>query len=250
MSCATACSKCVLLLCYTLLWVAAAVFTFVGTKTVMLANAYDRVSESAHIRVSGICVLVAGILLFVVGLIGVIAYCKRSQCLLVVFYCFLLIILFCEIGAVLLSVLHWAGISDALKKILRMELDAYGKDSNITSDVDNIQKTLKCCGVNSYNDWNSTDYFIKNQKFPESCYPPGASMSEVSTTTPLPPVPYSDGCCSVLEALFHSKSTLIIATGVMFILLQVLGLHGSCIVLCHSQPTLTQRQMEGEYARI
>ncbi|CAL8094315.1 unnamed protein product [Calicophoron daubneyi] len=228
MSCAQACFICVSVLCYALLWVAAVVFSFLGTKTVMLANAYDNVSESAHIRVPGICLFVAGILLFIVGLIGAIATFTRHPVLLIVSGCLLLVILSCEIGAVHECVRHRAGISAGLKKILRVNLGTYGNDSSITAVVDIIQRNLKCCGVNSFNEWNSTDYFIKNQKFPESCYPPGASMSEVSAILPLPPIPYSDGCFPVLKDLFHSKSTLIIATGILFIIMQ---LHGSCLVV-------------------
>lgn len=253
MSVTETCTKCVLGLSYILLWAASGVLLFVGSKAVMLADSYQKVSTDSQLKVMGLTIIVTGLLLCAVGLIGFFACLKRSRLLLVIMYLLMIVILFCEIGAVLLAVFHWSTIGRLFDKVLKAEVDTYDTDEASRVDMDHIQSTLHCCGIEHYSDWNTTTFFRKSSTYPLSCYGENPELTkriqlekakmELATL-------FHRGCSAVLRDSFQSNFTLIIAVVLVFFLLQIMGLHSTCIVTCYSSRTQPDTPFAGEYARL
>jgi len=48
------------------------------------------------------------------------------------------------------------------------------EDSAITKTIDNFQEKFKCCGFDSWRDWEKSDFYTNNRFVPKSCCKPDA----------------------------------------------------------------------------
>ncbi|XP_075227636.1 tetraspanin 96F [Lycorma delicatula] len=196
--------------------------------------------------------LTIGILMFVVGLLGCFGTIKKSQCLLVLFFCFLLVILVAEISAA-----AWAySNSDDLEKLVKQNVEEtvlkeYGNITSRTETFDVIQRELNCCGAKGPTDWLSSSFNkVEKQrvdlaisashqtyKIPASCCKP-----DKCTKTQVYDIVghfsdkiYTEGCSEKLLVQLKNSSGVFIGVGVFISICQILGLIFSLILCCGFQ---------------
>ncbi|KAA0198853.1 hypothetical protein FBUS_11764, partial [Fasciolopsis buskii] len=100
------------------------------------------VAEKTHVKATALCLLAAGILLFVVAILAFIACFKQSGFLLVLFYLTLLVVLFCEVGAVFLAVFYWSSLENDMKQVMQMLLATFETDQAASFEMNKIQSTV------------------------------------------------------------------------------------------------------------
>ncbi|KAF5395539.1 hypothetical protein PHET_11937 [Paragonimus heterotremus] len=215
------CYKCIFIFFYVSLWISAVCQIVVGSVTYNWARIYERVVFDTQIGVVGAALVFAGAVLVLTAILGAVAYRTHSRLLVVVTYSLSLLILFCELGSILLSALHWSNVGLYVCTTLKSELDNYGFDEAVIADIDNVQTSLHCCGINNFIDWNTTAYFKQNGSYPLSCYGNALHYNLNTWNHSANPVLYSTGCASALVDVIHSKSAVVISVGITSILFQV-----------------------------
>ena len=121
--------------------------------------------QSREFETSSALLISAGIIVIVVALVGFIGARMNNQCMLGLYFIFVLIIFAMEIGAGVIAYIY----NDNLENIMKRELLEGLKNDKTRSAWDKLQEKYKCCGVNNYTDWQGV-YDIHNFKtLPDSC---------------------------------------------------------------------------------
>ena len=113
------------------------------------------------------------------------------------------IILVCEIGAAVALMIFKSDVVTVIETGLLEGLDGYGLEPNVTvsghaattQSWDELQRSMKCCGVVDYNDWHKNMNLNATNSVPDSCC---KELSEGCGAGKLIPgsldVIYTDGC--------------------------------------------------------
>lgn len=204
----------------------------------------------------GIFLLVVGIFLFIVGFLGCCGILRESKCLLVLFFCVLLLILVAEISAAVWAYTNKDGFESLVKENVKKTVsDEYGDDSTKSQAFDYIQNHLQCCGGSSPTDWQANSHASKDKvfdmtksssglyKIPKSCcksFPNDAckKLAEevgwviVSFSPQIEEHIYFEGCGDKLIDWFYSFSTYFFIVGFVLMLIQLCGLIFLLIICC------------------
>ncbi|CAH8475792.1 unnamed protein product [Heterobilharzia americana] len=225
-------SKCFAALSYLLIAVASIIFISVGGSILVFCLQHKHALTETNISFPGYIILGTGILLLFAGAIGLFACIKHNRCLLVLFYTMMLIILLCELALLIVSMYYWPKVSEQIAHMLHEELNMYDKVDEIQNAVDILQSKFHCCGVNKCSDWESTSFYRTNLTFPKSC------CADYNSTYLYPDQkcdPYQIGCLDSLRSEVHRYLGYVIGSACTFFLLQLMGLHSTCIIICRSQ---------------
>uniref|UniRef100_A0A1B6LIB3 Tetraspanin n=1 Tax=Graphocephala atropunctata TaxID=36148 RepID=A0A1B6LIB3_9HEMI len=199
--------------------------------------------------------LIVGTLMFIVGFLGCCGAIKESQCMLVLFFCLLLIILVAEISAG-----AWAySNSEQLEQLVQESVKntvqkEYSVIDSRTQTFDAIQQGLGCCGANGPADWATSKFNKADQqglnlavtsplilhKLPASCctLPEGSDECENLKTAIGMPVNkdiYPQGCTDKLQDTLRDYMSTIVGIGVAVAIAQCLGLSFSLVLCCAIQ---------------
>ncbi|NXQ30342.1 TSN10 protein, partial [Alaudala cheleensis] len=132
--------------------------------------------------------VLAGLGASTVSLAGCLGAFRASPCLLRFFLGAVLAFGGLEVLGGLLLLLARRRLQDALQNLLLLCLLRYQEDPDLQFLVDEVQRSLQCCGLESYRDWESNPYF--------NCSAPGAQACGVPASCCQDPL--QDG--SVLNA--------------------------------------------------
>uniref|UniRef100_A0A6I8NEY6 Tetraspanin n=1 Tax=Ornithorhynchus anatinus TaxID=9258 RepID=A0A6I8NEY6_ORNAN len=107
--------------------------------------------------------------------------------------------------------------------------------------VNTIQRTLQCCGVNNFTDWNNTAYF-KEKGIPQSCCtdPEKCSESDLKDISKIPNKVYHEGCLSKVTTVIESKMGIVAGISFGVACFQLIGIFLAC---CLSR-SITNNQYE------
>uniref|UniRef100_A0A674D3L7 Tetraspanin n=1 Tax=Salmo trutta TaxID=8032 RepID=A0A674D3L7_SALTR len=193
------------------------IFWFTGV-ILLAVGVWGKVSLEAYFQLASekstnapYVLIGTGAIIIIFGLFGCFATCRGSPWMLK-----LLMFGFLQIKAVL-----GGAYKDAVTN--------YNTTDPKSSAVDTIQKTLHCCGVESYEDWNTTKYF-KDQGIPESCCKENAvcTVEDLKDLDKARDVVYDTGCFSKVTTLMESNLGIIagISFGIAFF--QLIGVFLAC----------------------
>uniref|UniRef100_A0A1B0DE38 Tetraspanin n=1 Tax=Phlebotomus papatasi TaxID=29031 RepID=A0A1B0DE38_PHLPP len=239
-------------------------FQLVGLATVVLAiwmltdpTFLISMTQDEHHYYIGLYIFLAiGALMLIVAFLGCCGAFKESQCMLVSFFCCLLIILVAEIAAGV-----WAFQNkDELNKMVQASVkhtvkEEYGVIDSRTIAFDAIQRHFECCGANGAHDWASSRLNTKTKDgaqfmdlklsslnpvytIPESCCKKDADrkLCEASIqgglSTYINPVVNTEGCMDRLVEELEKNMPIVIAVFVGIIAVEVLGLIFSIVLCC------------------
>ncbi|XP_067416483.1 tetraspanin-16 isoform X2 [Emydura macquarii macquarii] len=125
------------------------------------------------VNVGYLCIAI-GAFLLLMGFLGCCGAAKESKCMLLLFFVIILILFIAEVaGAVV--VLAFSSVADIFVEHLKSWAvknlkEDYGRQDDMTVIWDTTMKELKCCGFNSYQDFNNS-YFHQThgQTYPAGC---------------------------------------------------------------------------------
>ncbi|CAL4060782.1 unnamed protein product [Meganyctiphanes norvegica] len=179
-------------------------------------------------------VLGVGIFILVIGFLGCCGACKKSSCMLKTYASVILVLVIVQITLGALAVVWSDTVEEQIKTDLWKQFDKYNPmDLNTRNETDLMQQTLKCCGVESYQDWMDATYLKPTASIPDGCcvdYELNCGANYFTTTQQRPI--YTEGCYQMAknDILFYIDLVGGIVIGV--IVVEVLCVVGAFYLSC------------------
>uniref|UniRef100_A0A3P9HIX6 Tetraspanin n=1 Tax=Oryzias latipes TaxID=8090 RepID=A0A3P9HIX6_ORYLA len=153
-----------------------------------------------------------GAALVIIGFLGCCGAVKESRCMLLTFFCIVLVIFIVEVaGAIVLFAFDGLAdkILDNVENEVRSKLQTeFGRDESLTSVWESTMEQFKCCGYRNYTDFTGSPFNTGSRGYPFPCCDKSSSdsfcsLNEVETSD----VP---GCFEKLKE-FLEENALIVA---------------------------------------
>lgn len=224
-------------------------FIIVGLAVWMLLDPTFYVSmavDSSNYSISLYMLLAGGLFLLLVSFLGCCGSCRESQCMLISFFCILLIIVVAQIAAAVWVYCN----SDKLEAMIRFNVkstvqEEYYKDKRLEKTFDVIQEGLACCGAEYPSDWNESKNIIigasleeKYFNIPKSCCRTGTAPELCEKATQKLNmgggidynVVYKSGCVTKVVEVVHDNMVIVLIVAIVIIIIEFIGLIFSLIL--------------------
>lgn len=198
---------------------------------------YAQVSSFNFVTAANLAIA-AGAIILVVGFLGCCGAIKEIRPMLLMFFILLVLIFILEITA--------GGIAYAKRNELENKLQAdfnesislrYGdkNQQGVTLAIDKFQESFQCCGYNSYMDWQWSRYYHEKGTshtgtIPKSCC--RLSLSECKKNAMQRDTYWQKGCFKEVMDFLKDNLLLIGIVGIVFALVQILGMVFSMVMYC------------------
>ncbi|KAG9338642.1 hypothetical protein JZ751_025480 [Albula glossodonta] len=170
-----------------------------------------------------------GAFIVIFGLFGCFATCRGSPWMLKLYAMFLALVFLAELVAGISGFLFRHEIKAILNNTYSNAIEHFDGASPQSQAVDTIQRTLECCGSESYKDWGKTDYF-KTNGIPASCCKKANTCppDDLKDMEKAADEVYPKGCFSQVTAKMEANLGIIagISFGIAFF--QLIGVFLAC----------------------
>ena len=184
-----------------------------------------------------IILIVLGAVVMIVAFFGCCGACTENPCEMYTYGTLLALIFVALIGVTVTFVIFKDEIERTVKDKMKKSIDKY--NNSTTGDIkkiwDWVQKDVKCCGVETYMDWNRV--MEGEHKVPDSCCKvetEGCGKAGFFDTEKI----YTEGCLVTLKTKILENSGHAIGVGVGIGILNFLGV----IVGCRHAKTLKKKK--------
>jgi len=189
--------------------------------------------------------IATGGFMFIVSFLGYCGALRESMCCLTLYGICLIIILVLEITAGGLAIAYKQKAANETRTFLKSTLNNYYSGGNHTDAVtlmwNHLQAQLKCCGVDSHEDFANTAWanYSADKVIPESCcvlkdFVTLKAESPTCTTSPNDVNSYyKKGCFNAIMTWIMSHMNIIVLTSVSIVLLELMCVFMS-FCLCKS----------------
>nr|XP_020447857.1 LOW QUALITY PROTEIN: tetraspanin-6 [Monopterus albus] len=169
----------------------------------------------------------ASSIIIIFGMFGCFATCRGSPWMLKLYAMFLILVFLAELVAGISGFIFRHEIKATMRSAYQKAVTSYnGTDDNA---VDNIQRTLHCCGVDNYTDWGDTAYF-KERGIPTSCCKDNTKCSPdtLKDLSKAENEVYTVGCFAQVTTVMEANLGIIagISFGIAFF--QLIGIFLAC----------------------
>ncbi|KAH8284060.1 hypothetical protein KR054_009114 [Drosophila jambulina] len=251
------CVKYLMVLINILFWLIG--LTIVITSVWMLTDPTFMLSMTQsynHYHIALYVFLGIGILITLGAFFGCWGVCRESQCLLVSFFCVILIVMVAQIAAGAWAFHNKDKLDDIVRAAVKSSVqEEYGQStmSSRTVTFDTLQKNLKCCGADGPGDWatsrfnnvdrtNIVEIAVSSMNvfynIPESCCKDDLKDNECELSRrlkfggPLNAAIYQQGCVDKLIDIIYENWVTIFAVTAAVILLELLSLTFALSLCC------------------
>ncbi|XP_072924139.1 tetraspanin-16-like [Hemitrygon akajei] len=185
-------------------------------------------SRAGHmLNVSYFCI-VGGCFLTLFGFFGCCGTIKESKVLLMMYFIAVSMIFIGEIICAIVILIFKSIIvllfQDEALKLLKNNYTGFGDKNLASTGWDALMKTLHCCGLNNYTDFEGSNYQIqKGRLYPKSCCrnPFSAECDGLSTSAN---VIYTKGCLSFVTSMIKRNSSIIGGVTIGISLIQMMAM--------------------------
>ncbi|MGH0139666.1 UNVERIFIED_CONTAM: hypothetical protein FKN15_030306 [Acipenser sinensis] len=148
-----------------------ACLSYVGSYVFISYKNYGNFLEDKYTLLPAVIILVVAVVMFIIGIIGCCATLRESRVGLGFFLVIILIIFAAEVAAFVLAIVYKGRIKSDVERSMNDVFQKYDGSNAESRAVDYLQQQVQCCGVNSYIDWNTTQWYNStgNHSVPESC---------------------------------------------------------------------------------
>lgn len=180
--------------------------------------------------------IAAGVIIFVVGFCGCVGAMMESQCMLVVYFIFVLVIFGLEVTATALGLTYKYKVQTFIRQevLLSIKQDydpqlADSQNKGVVAVVDNIQTDLECCGVDNLTDWFYIPAWPDKANVPMSCcVNPSQGCGEASSDAPW----HTRGCMKEVEYWFMTRMYTMGILALSVAVIQVLAMAAAIGMFC------------------
>ncbi|CDQ72622.1 unnamed protein product [Oncorhynchus mykiss] len=211
------------------------IFWFTGV-ILLAVGVWGKVSLEAYFQLASekstnapYVLIGTGAIIIIFGLFGCFATCRGSPWMLKLYAMFLVLVFIAEFVAGISGFLFRHEIKAVLGDAYKDAVTNYNTTDPKSSAVDNIQKTLHCCGVESYTDWNTTKYF-KDQGIPDSCCKENTvcPVEDLKNLDRALDLVYHPGCFTKVTTLMESNLGIIAGMSFGIAFFQLIGVFLAC----------------------
>ncbi|KAF7648092.1 hypothetical protein LDENG_00162170 [Lucifuga dentata] len=188
------------------------------------------------VNVGFFCIAI-GAMLVLLGLLGWCAAHKENKCLLLLFFCIILIIFIAEVAAGVVA-LAYSSFAEGILQAWAMPAlkEQYGSDPVVTKIWNTTMTELDCCGFSNYTDFLDSKYEQANG----GILPLNCCRFNSSTCSPREALKSNvEGCFEhILEILKdHANTVGGIAAGIAILEIAAMGV--SMFLYCHLEKKLS-----------
>ncbi|XP_050445995.1 CD63 antigen-like [Cataglyphis hispanica] len=199
----------------------------VGTTIYAVYENFSHFLDSSYFSPATLLIVV-GIFVFIIAFMGCCGAIRESTCMVLVFAVLLSVVLVMELAAAVAAYSLQDGIKGLLAEKINLTMHQYEKNKEATFAIDFMQSRLRCCGYNSYMDWNNVSFNKTYMDVPDSCC--AYIVDEIPEFPDRCQGKYQEGCISRLSIIVH-RSALYIGTGAVAIgLIQLTGIMFACML--------------------
>lgn len=234
MGCGTRTVKILMIIANVAFLLAGLALIALGTYVRVEDNDYNSVFGKGGPFAPSNIMIAAGVFVFVVSFLGCCGAMKENKCMLILFICFIVIVLLCETALIVLAFVYRSEAkryaTDAVSDAIKNTYNQAGQTA-ITKAVDNIQSNFKCCGASNYTDWLGSKWIKSNVglRVPKSCCIDNYSTCQ-NASLPVSNM-YTKDCASELESWAKKNLAIVggVAAGVLII--ELLALLFAAIII-------------------
>ncbi|XP_073824521.1 tetraspanin-6-like [Musca autumnalis] len=156
------CVRALLLLFNMAFWLAGLSLVWIG---VWLQTDYQKYLDKnpSHSDIAPMIIIIAGAIILFASSLACSCIVKIDSAMLVFYGGFLIIALFSLISLSIYVHTYKGELLEGVSDTISKEIKSYSNEQNTTSNMDFIQKNLRCCGNDSFLDW-------PQHSVPNSCY--------------------------------------------------------------------------------
>lgn len=183
-----------------------------------------------------IVLIVAGVVVFIIAFLGCFGAIRESYNLLMAFAGLLIIIFIVEIAVGVTAAVYKGDFQVALKENLLKSIKEYSNENNAEKiPWDNVQKKLKCCGVDGPTDW-------QGQNIPLSCCTEEKQQETIQycSENGVGNYMYQRGCYEYLTIKIESNAKILVGVGIGIAFIEVIGI----VLACWLAFTIKKEQSE------
>ncbi|XP_073421093.1 tetraspanin-1 [Dendrobates tinctorius] len=161
----------------------------------------------------GYFLIAIGALLLILGFLGCCGAQKESKCLLITFFCIVLIIFIAEVAGAVVALVYSSVAESFLTSVLTPVLQKdYGENKDVTKIWDDMMSELKCCGINNYRDFNNSKFVQSTGEYPAPC----CNSTVTPCTMQAAQASYRPGCLQQIVDLLKSNAAIVggVAAGI------------------------------------
>ncbi|KAG8448222.1 hypothetical protein GDO86_015353 [Hymenochirus boettgeri] len=232
----------ILLLIYTFIfWITGVILLTVGVWGKVSLDVYFSLLNENATNVPYV-LIGTGAIIILLGTFGCFATCRASSWMLKMYAMFLSIIFLIELIAAIVGLVFRHEIKNSFTQGYMNALKQYNSTSDpISQAVDTIQRTLHCCGVDSYNDWDKTSYF-KASGIPQSCCRAAGNCTEADMKDIFKAKDkvFTQGCISFVTTVMESRMGVIVGISFGIACSQLVGM----FLACYLSRYITNNQYE------
>lgn len=211
-------------------WAAGLAMFILGMWAELSLDTYLVLSTNEYPNIS-VIFLATGTTVIVWSFLGCFGVATEHCCLLRIYGGVQLAVLAAGIAAGLSALFFRKDIAEGLQNGLQEAIHAYAEDEEKAEALDSIQRTLDCCGVDSYQDWFASPWSME-QQVPNGSVPMSCCRAHRSCAhSPLPLDTqgiYHDGCFSKVYDFVNDNMFYIGTTALGVALMQVVGIVMAC----------------------
>ncbi|CAH1114432.1 unnamed protein product [Psylliodes chrysocephalus] len=222
------------------LWLKIDKTSFIGLLKIVPYDQVQDFTKPGVIEHLSYILMAIGAIMFIVSFLGYCGAMRESQCMLTTYGLLLLIILILEITAGCLAIIYKGTAETEVKNVLKTSLTKYYSLSENGSAVnlawDNLQISLKCCGVDDYKDYQENEKWANGDKaVPDSCCVLDENKKPLVSTCSYSPTETNSyhlkGCYKEVVNWIMSNLDMVIIVLVVFGVVEILGvLLSFCLV--------------------
>ncbi|KAK3587369.1 hypothetical protein CHS0354_028738 [Potamilus streckersoni] len=189
---------------------------------------------SSILSASALCITASAII-FIIGFCGCCGAMVESQCMLVVYFVFVLIVFGLQVAATALGLSHKQEIQRFVERELLLSIQEEYDPSltqpdsqeGIVAIVDAVQQDLECCGLHNYTDWFYIPAWPEQEKVPLSCCREVTENCIQSSEAW-----YTKGCMKEIEYFFMQNMYTLGILALAAAVIQVLAMSAAVSLFC------------------
>ncbi|XP_029011880.1 CD63 antigen [Betta splendens] len=208
-------------------WICGLALIVVGVVVQVRLNKSLMISDTSSSAVP-ILLIVVGVVIFFIAFFGCCGAWKENYCMVTMFAILLTLIIIVEIAAVITGYVFRNKISKVVQDSLSDMVTKYNTTSEVRKSLDEIQKSWKCCGVNSSADW--IGFRSDQNSVPDSCcvnITTNCGIGHMKDSA----IVNQQGCAVALEKILKDNIQWVIVAALIIAFLQIMGIVFACMLM-------------------
>ncbi|KAG5833508.1 tetraspanin-7-like [Anguilla rostrata] len=222
------CLKTLLIVYSFVFWITGLILLAVGVWGKLMLGPY--ISLIAENSTNAPYVLIGtGTAIVVFGLFGCFATCRGSPWMLKLYAMFLSLVFLAELVAGISGFVFRHEIKGTFLRTYSDAVQNYDGEDEKSQAVDNVQRSLRCCGVLNYTSWFNSVYYLANG-IPASCCTNLSDCSplDLRNSTIAPSKVYQQGCYKLVTAFIETNMGIIASVTFGIAFSQLIGMLLAC----------------------